>query len=337
MKVLVIGGTRFIGRHVTLQLLRQGHEVSIFNRGITPVDLPAEINRIQGDRQNLKDYQQTFQQIAPDVVIDAISLTEDQAKTTMETFREITERVVVISSQDVYRARDIFWRRETGIIDPVPLTEDAPLRSQLYPYRDVGIELEVPRDYDKVLVERVVTSNPSLPWTILRLPMVYGVGDYQHRLYPYIKRMDENRPAIVLEESYAHWRGCYGYVENVAAAIVLAATDRRSTNRIYNVAELSGLSVAEIIKAIGQIVDWHGEIVTVSKTQFPPDTLFLNTKQDWQTDSTRIRKELGYVESISQDEALKRTIAWERTNPPEIFSASGLLDYATEDKILASR
>lgn len=336
MKILVIGGTWFIGRCVTQQLLQQGHEVSIFNRGVTPTDLPPEVNRIQGDRQNLQNYRQIFQQIAPDVVIDTIAFTEAHAQTTVATFKGITERIVIISSQDVYRARDIFWGRETDIIDPIPLTEDAPLRTQLYPYQDPRIKSKLPPDYDKILVERVVTSDPNLPWTILRLPMVYGVGDYQHRFYPYLKRMDDRRPVIVLEEGYANWRGCYGYVENAAAAIVLAATDRRATNRIYNIAESTGLSLAESISIIGQVAGWHGEIVIVSKTHFLANSIPLNTKQDWFTDSTRIRQELGYIESIDRDEAFKRTIAWERANPPEVFSATGLLDYATEDAILAS-
>jgi nucleoside-diphosphate-sugar epimerase len=42
--------------------------------------------------------------------------------------------------------------------------------------------------------------------------------------------------------------------------------------------------------------------------------------------SSRIRDELGYVEPISLDEALRRTIAWERANPPERPTALGILD-----------
>ena len=337
MKILVIGGTWFIGRCVTQQLLQEGHEVSVFNRGVTPANLPQQVTHIRGDRQNLTDYRQTFQQLAPDVVIDMIALTEAHARSTMETFKGVARRIVTISSQDVYRARDILWGRETGMIDPVPLAEDAPLRSQLYPYQAVGIQSSLPPDYDKILVERVVASDSSLPGTVLRLPMVYGVGDYQHRFYPYIKRMDDKHPVIVLEEGYAHWHGCYGYVENVAAAIVLAATDERATNRTYNVAESSVLSQAELIGAIGQIVGWRGDIVIASKIHLPPNSVSLNTEQDWLTDSTRIREELGYTETIARDEALRRTIAWERANPPEVFSATGLLDYAIEDAILASR
>jgi dTDP-D-glucose 4,6-dehydratase len=53
------------------------------------------------------------------------------------------------------------------------------------------------------------------------------------------------------------------------------------------------------------------------------------------TDSTRIRRELGYNEAIPFDEALKRTIAWERANPPATIDAQ-LFDYAAEDALLAS-
>ncbi len=94
-------------------------------------------------------------------------------------------------------------------------------------------------DYEKILVEQVVMADPDLPGTILRLPMVYGPRDFRHRLFPYLQRIDDNRPAIVLAESIAQWRGPYGYVENVAEAIALAVTDERAANRIYNIAEHS--------------------------------------------------------------------------------------------------
>lgn len=91
---------------------------------------------------------------------------------------------------------------------------------------------------------------------------------------------------------------------------VLAITDERAINRIYNVAESSGLSQAELISAIGQIVDWRGEVVIVSKAHLPPGSISLNTEQDWLTDSTRIREELGYTEPIGRDEAVFRDRAW---------------------------
>ena len=59
--------------------------------------------------------------------------------------------------------------------------------------------------------------------------MVHGPRDYQHRLFPYLKRMDDGRPAIVLDEDRARMRVTRGYVEDVAAAIALAATDPRAS------------------------------------------------------------------------------------------------------------
>ena len=92
-------------------------------------------------------------------------------------------------------------------------------------------------DYDKILVERVVIGEPDLPGTILRLPMIYGPGDDAHRLFPYLKRMDDGRPAILMEEVRARWRWARGYVEDVAEAVVSAVLDDRAAGRVYNVSE----------------------------------------------------------------------------------------------------
>jgi nucleoside-diphosphate-sugar epimerase len=338
MKVLLIGGTNFIGPYVVRQLVEMGHDVTVFHRGETKADLPKEVKSIKGDRHNLLEYKHEFQKFAPEVVLDMISYTAKDAQGVVDTFQDIAQRVVAISSQDVYRARDILWQRETGIIDPIPLTEDSPLRSQLYPYRGLSDE-PFAHDYDKIPVEQVLMSASNLPATILRLPMVYGAGDYIHRMYPYIKRMDDNRPAIILEEKLAHWQGCYGYVENVARAIVLAVNDQRATGRIYNVSE-STITVADLIGAIANIVGWQGKIAILPKSQMPDTGKFeMNFAQHWFTDSTRIRTELGYAEIIDRHEALKQTITWEREHPPEALTEIGqakLLDYQDEDAILAN-
>ena len=336
MKVLVIGGTGFIGLQVVRQLIKMGHEVTVFHRGETKADLP-QVKWIKGDRHNLSDYKSEFQKLAPQVVLDVIPYTAKDAQAVVDTFKDITERVVAISSQDVYRARDIIWQRETGIIDPTPLTEDSPLRSQLYPYRDLADDAFA-YDYDKIPVEQIYLSAIELPATIIRLPMVYGAGDPQHRLYPYIKRMYDLRPAIVLEETIARWLGCYGYVENVAHAIALAMNDERAKGQVYNVCE-SPITVAGLVRAIAKIVDWQGKVVIVPKTQMPNTWKFeANLEQHWITDSTRIRTELGYTEIVSRHEALKRTIPWSREHPPEDVSLSHdkLLSYEDEDRILAN-
>src|SRR5258708_8060792 len=154
---------------------------------------------------------------------------EQDALEIMSVCTGVARRVVAISSEDVYRGCGRVNGKESGRVDTVPITEDSLLRENLYPYRG-----ETPReqddrrrwqdDYDKILVERVVMSDPELPGTVLRLPMVYGPGDYQHRLFNFLKHMADNRPAILMDEAAAQWRCIHGYVENVADAIALAAT-----------------------------------------------------------------------------------------------------------------
>jgi nucleoside-diphosphate-sugar epimerase len=338
MKILLIGGTNFIGPLVVRQLCAMGHEVTVFHRGKTIAELPLNVNQIIGDRANLPNFKSEFEQVSPQVVLDMIPYTEQDALTLMDTFKGITQRIVAISSIDVYRAYDVLLGKESEVVS-IPLKEDSPLRQQLYPYRDRS-DLDSDFDYanyEKILVEKVVMADPDLPGTILRLPMVYGSGDFRHRLYPYLKRMDENRPAIVLEESIAQWCGSYGYVENVAYGIALAATDERASDRIYNIAEPL-LTEAERIRTIGRIAGWNGEAIVVSKSQMPADWKPIgNTEQHWIADTTRIRQELGYREIVPLEEALLHSIEWQRTHPPEkpeLSESWSLVDCATEDAIL---
>jgi len=103
-----------------------------------------------------------------------------------------------------------------------------------------------------------------------------------HRLFPYLQRMDDNRPVIVLEERIAQWRGSYGYVENAAAAIALAVTNERATNRIYHVADSEVLSEAERLSRVGQVAGWQGQVVAVPKEYLPEEwNLPYNIEQHW--------------------------------------------------------
>ncbi len=336
MKILVIGGTNFIGPVVVNCLINMGHEVTIFHRGKTTADLPTTAGEIFGDRTQLIEFKNEFKRLSPEVVLDMIALTEQDALTAASAFNGIAQRMITVSSMDVYRARDTLWGKESDIF-PVPLTEDSLLRQQLYPYRGIPSPINSSDDYEKILVEKVVMTNSELPGTILRLPMVYGQGDYMHRFFSYIKRMFENRPAIVLEDGIAQWCGSYGFVENVAHGIALAVTNPQATGRIYNIAEQSSLTEAERIRELGCILGWEGEVVVVPKSRLPESWKSpFNTKQQWVVDTTRIRKELGYLEPVPQEEALRRTIEWERkhlSEQPQKEDDPWLFDYATEDII----
>jgi len=339
MRVLVIGGTNFMGPLVVQTLHAQGHDVTVFHRGKTTTDLPQGVREIFGDRHPLANVASGIQKAEPDIVLDMIPALEQDAWDIMHTFRGIARRVVAISSQDVYRAFGRVNLKESGPIDLSLITEDSPLRENLYPYRSdprraEDDPLKWQDDYDKILVERIVMSDPDLPGTILRLPMVYGPGDYQHRMFAYLKRMDDQRPAILLDESEAKWKWTHGYVENVAAAIALAVTDERAAGRIYNVGEPFTFSMATWVDKIGAVAGWQGRIVRVPQGHLPePLRWGINAEQHIVVDSSRIRRELGYCERVDIDEAIRRTVDWERAHHPAKVDEKDF-DYAVEDEFL---
>ena len=269
MRVVVIGGTRFMGPHVVRSLA--GHEVTVFHRGTRCSDA----THIHSDRTRLP------RDLHGDVVIDMCCMSETHAKGLVEHFRD--ERLVVISSADVYRNYDGLRGKYSGPPDPIPLHEDAPLRESLFPYGG---------DYEKILVERTVASDRS---TILRLPAVYGPNDEQHRFAPWLN------PNATIDAKQARWRWTRGYVENVADAIVLASVKPNAAGRTYNVGERDAPTEEE----------W-AEMVASRPLEVSGPALTLNFAYDLVTDTTAIRRDLGYVERISRKDALAKTVAWER-------------------------
>jgi len=332
VRVLIIGGTRFIGPFVVNRLAGAGHDVTVYHRGRTECDLPKSVKHIHAERRDLPARADKLRKLGPDVVLDMAAFTQQDALTTVNTFRSVARRLVMISSQDVYRAYGRFRETEPGPLENVPLNEDDPLRDQLYPDRTSGGHLA---DYEKILVEQAAMGSSLLPGTVLRLPMVYGEGDYQHRLLLELKRIDDGRTAILMEDRVAGWRWSRAYVDNVAAAIALAVTDARATGRIYNVAEQETLSYAEWVRVVGHIAGWGGNVVTAPDGTLPARLTPPrgNYAQHLVADTRRIRLELGYAEPVSREEGLRRAIDWERRNRPDDLDK--LLDYAGEDAALS--
>lgn len=316
MNVLAIGATGFIGPHLVGSLVEDGHDVTVFHRGATQATLPPSVAQLHGDRNALADHQGALARLAPDVVIDLIPYTEAQAREAVHLLEGLTGRLVAVSSSDVYRNYDGWRGLSDHEPDPVPLDETAPLRETRYPYRGYeDIDFAYAADYDKILVERALMGSEALSGTVLRLPAVYGPGDAQHRLGPHLRRMDDGRPAILMDETQARWRWTHGYVENVAAAIAQAATDGRAADRVFNVGEAATPSAAGRVESLGRLIGWTGDVVRLASDRLPDH---LQTPFDWRyelaTDTSRLYEELDFVPPVSPRTALNRTVAWERAN-----------------------
>jgi nucleoside-diphosphate-sugar epimerase len=334
MKILFIGGTRFIGLAAVEKLAQQGHKVIVFHRGESMADLSKGVDEIFGDREQLHEYKPEFGKLKPDVVVDMMLLYERNARDLVKTMSGITERLVVISSCDVYQNYNLLRGEEKSRIVPGRIKEDGQLRKKLYPYRKITEDKDHRLyDYDKITVEKAVMDDSKLPATVLRLPMVYGPRDYQYRFYDYYRRMLDKRPAIILDKAQADWRITRGFSEDCGTAIALAAVNNRAAGNIYNVGEPEALTERDWINIMADICGWDGELITLSKDRLPDH---LKSDMHWEyhldVDTSKIRKELDYIENASREEVLEITLEWLKANPPvEIYFEP---QYVAEDKIL---
>jgi 2'-hydroxyisoflavone reductase len=99
MKILILGGTRFLGRHLVDSALARGHEVTLFNRGRTNPNLFPQVQTIRGDRE--KDLDQ-LDGLTWDAVIDTCGYFPRIVKMSVEALKESVGTYVFISSISVY-------------------------------------------------------------------------------------------------------------------------------------------------------------------------------------------------------------------------------------------
>lgn len=285
MRIVVIGGTGFIGPWVVRGLCEAGCEVTVFHRGEHGAQLPAGVREIVDVRAGIPvlEFPADLIELRPDVVVHMIAMGEADARAAVRAFGGIAKRFVILSSGDVYRAYGRFIGIELGPVEKGLLTEDSPLRSVLYPYRaQAKSSDDLAHYYEKILVEDEFLRRADTPATVLRLPKVYGAGGadlqtvYGYRRHP-------------------SWRWTHAYVENVAAAIVLATVDPKAAGRVYNVGEEYTPTVAERLATLPE------SNITAA------DDGCHNFEQDIAYDTGCIRRELNYQEPIPYAEGIRRT------------------------------
>jgi hypothetical protein len=159
--ILLLSGTGFIGSPLVAELASV-HSVTVFHRGETEPEIP-NVRHVHGAADSMLERMDSLIQPRPDVVVDMVPYLRKSDEHAFLHFRGIASRGIVISSVDVYRAFARLWRSEPGDPDPVPLSEDAPLRSTSAP--DFGDESI---NFDNLEVEDSARREESFPVTILR-------------------------------------------------------------------------------------------------------------------------------------------------------------------------
>lgn len=311
MRVFVVGGTGFIGPFVVARLAGLGHHVAVYHRGEHEVPLPYGVEHVHSPLAEppVVAFPPEATALAWDVVLAMAPLGRRDAEALVRAFRGVARRVVALSSGDVYRAYGLLQGLEDGPVEAGVLSEEAPLRTKLYPYRESPGLPEHLRDYEKLEVERAVLSEPGLPGTVLRLPAVYGPGDRQHRFGDVLRGIGNG--GVTLGESYARWRWTHGYVEDVAEAVVLAVVRERARGRVYNVGEETTPTMAERVEALARSAGWEKRVAIRPDAEAPPPVPG-RFDQPIVYDTSKIRRELDWAETIPAPEAWRRTVEWER-------------------------
>ncbi len=102
MRILILGGTRFVGRHIVEALLSAGHIVSILNRGRTPDELPTRVERLRGDRDEGESGLAALSDRTWDACVDVSGYTPRQVRPSAESLRTRVARYVYVSAVSVY-------------------------------------------------------------------------------------------------------------------------------------------------------------------------------------------------------------------------------------------
>jgi nucleoside-diphosphate-sugar epimerase len=281
-RALVIGGTGFIGAEVTGQLAAAGVEVTVYSRGKRSKPHP-QVRWIEApDTEQLLSFA-PLRSLRFDVAVHLTAMGEDEGRVFADELGGSVGRAILVSSGDVYLAYGRFIGLEPGPPEPVPIAENGALRRHLHPYRG---KAKSPADlawrYDKILAEQPILDRSA--GAVVRLPKVYGPGS------------DERLDTVYDFSGHPEWRWTHGYVEDVAAAIMLVALASKLPQRVYNLGEERTPTVGERLESLPK------------RDDTTPMTGSFDFRQSLAFDTSAIRRDLGFREPVPYMTGLRRTL-----------------------------
>ncbi len=326
MRIVVIGGSKFAGLHLTRELVSRGHEVSVVNRGQTAKELPAGVGRIIADRKDPAALAARVAEAGPwDAVYDCIAYRPAESAPLIQAIwadlpdaRRTLKHFVHISTGSVYAKTDY-----------LPLKEHFPRSA------------DEPGTYgsDKKLIEDLLFAaheKEGLPVTMLRPGYIYGPDNPIYRESYFFDRVRRGRPVLIPGNGLIITQ--FVYVDDLAQALSLVLGNREAVGEAFNIAGEYGCNLDHYAQLIGEAVGRPADIrhYDPQAAGLSPDEMRKAFPYKWREhtlrDTTKIRQILGYREKHTLKEGLAEAYRWY----VEHWPVKGEPDFTLDDRILAS-
>ncbi len=300
MHVLFIGGTGLISTAIARQLLEQGHEVTLFNRGKSENRLPAGAREMHGDRKNRDEFERAFDAMRFDVACDMIAFSPDDSASAVRALSGKVGQFIHCSTVCVY----------SGPTRTVPTPETEPFHS-------IGTYGQNKSACEQLLMD--AHHNENFPVTIMRPSHSYGEGGDIIRAFGpsngFIERMRQNKPVIVPDGGEAVWASCH--VDDVARGFIGVMDNPRCFGQAYNIAGDEAVTWRTYHEQVAQVAGGEFSPVFVPRevlTQLAPDwaggvnEIFAFTSL---FDQSKIKRDTNYSgQTISWREGVARNLKW---------------------------
>jgi 2'-hydroxyisoflavone reductase len=248
MKVLVIGGTLFIGRRLVAELLKAGHSVAILHRR-SKHDLSKRVENLVADRNDPAAVRRTVGERRFEVIFDNVfdwerGTTAAQVEATALAMGNHLERYVFLSSVAAYG-------------DGLNHYEGDPLAPDSHPE---------PYVRHKAMSERALLRlhrTTGFPVVTFRPPFVYGPGNPLYREAFFWDRMRARRPIIVPGDGTRLMQ--FVHVQDLVSAMMRAMEVDGATGEAFNVANPKPLTQLEVVREIARAAGKKPELVRVPR------------------------------------------------------------------------
>lgn len=207
MRILIMGGTRFVGVYLTRILIEQGHEVVLFNRGNKPAPVQG-IQQIQGDRSDPTQLKEKLASESFDAIFDNNGRQLSDTQPLVEIFNGKVQQFIYLSSAGVYLKSDQLPHVEGDATDPNS------------------------RHKGKQETEAYLAAQ-NLPFTAIRPTYIYGPQNYNDLEAWFFDRIVRDRP-IPIPGDGLHMTQL-GHVQDLAQAMAAVLGSQQAVGQIYNV------------------------------------------------------------------------------------------------------